>query len=108
MTAASGPVEPHGNATRTGRQNDIAAALVQRLPPCEVTVSEHDVGQYTVTLPSWAARNLGIGTSSLIPEWRLGVDLGMQAEINGPVRRALRADGVREATFTVTLSPRRR
>src|SRR5690348_2757796 len=104
MTAASGiPPESPGGDLLTGRQDDIARALRERLPPCTVTVKEQGGGKYTVTLPPWAARELGVGTGSLIPEWRLSGELGVQAAISGPVRRTTPA-GEREATFTVTLS----
>ena len=102
MASASGA--PRGVGGCAGRQADIAAALLERMWPCEVAVEDRGEGEYRVTLPAVAARELGLGTRSQIPEWHLTGRLGAQARISGFVRQ-VSPDGERRATFTLRLSP---
>jgi hypothetical protein len=89
MTPACGtPAEYLGRDRCTGRGDDITRVLLERISRCDVAAEERRGGEYAVTLPSWArASQLGIGTSSLVPEWYLSARLGSRC------RSAMPSDG---------------
>ena len=89
----------------TGRQADIASALLERTWPWPASVDDCGEGEYRVTLPSLAARELGIGTASSIPEWHLTTRLGVEARVSDCVSHVSGA-GDRRTAFTVRLHRR--
>ncbi len=94
MTAPGGA--PRSSVTA----RDIVAVLSVLYPHAEITAKADGDGEFTVTIPSSAARELGIGTRSSIAEWHLSRQLGVQTDITSS--RVIRHQD-RESTTEFTL-----
>jgi hypothetical protein len=83
---------------------DITAVLRTLFPAVNMSTRSSGDGEFTVTLPSAAAFELGLGNSPRWAESYIGRHLGVRAEITGS-RIIPRRDGGKNVIFTLRLGP---
>jgi hypothetical protein len=94
---------PGGGSGSLITDRDIIAVLSLLYPHAEVTAKADGDGEFTVTISSSAARELGIGTRSSIAEWYFFRQLGVRADITSS-RIVTRQDRGSITEFTLKLA----
>jgi hypothetical protein len=93
---------PGGGSGSIVTDHDIISVLSTLYPYAEVTARADGDGEFTVTVSSSAARELGIGTRSSIAEWYFFRALGVPAGITSS-RVITRQDRGSVTEFTLKL-----